>query len=65
MKIDEKVHRLGVNTNYFNSARKSNSHKPLSSREAAMSVKSLAKDFSKITTGIKNDASFAKTLNKS
>jgi len=38
--------------------------KALSTKEAITSVKSLAKDFSKITTGIKNDAVFVKTLDK-
>jgi hypothetical protein len=38
----------------------------LSTKEAIMSVKSLAKelDFSEITTGIKNYAVFVKTLDK-
>ncbi|XP_076108736.1 uncharacterized protein LOC143076756 isoform X1 [Mytilus galloprovincialis] len=63
-KIDEKVNRLGVNTNYFGVGKSDNS-KPLSTKEAIMSVKSLSKDFSKISTGIKTDSLFAKNLNNS
>ena len=55
-KIDAKVQRLLA-------AREGRS-KPLSTKEAIMSIKSLAKDFSKITTGIRNEAVFVKTLDK-
>ena len=55
-KIDAKVQRL--------LAVQDGRSKPLATKEAIMSVKSLAKDFSKITTGIRNDAVFFKTLDK-
>ncbi|XP_063397756.1 uncharacterized protein LOC134682087, partial [Mytilus trossulus] len=65
-KIDEKVNRLGVNTNYFGVGKSDNiNNKPLSTKEAIMSVKSLSKDFSKISTSIKTDSLFAKNLNNS
>jgi hypothetical protein len=53
-KIDAKVQRL--------LAAQEGRSKPLSTKEAIMSIKSLAKDFSKITTGIRNEAVFVKTL---
>ena len=55
-KIDAKVQRL--------LAAQEGRSKPLSTKEAIMSIKSLAKDFSKITTGIRNEAVFVKTLDK-
>ena len=55
-KINAKVQRL--------LATQEGRSKPLSTKEAIMSIKSLTKDFSKITTGIRNDAVFVKALDK-